>query len=261
MSEKIRSLLFVPAVKHKLMKIDSMKADAFVIDLEDSVKPEKKDDALMEVIRFLDGRSENDTKIFVRLNHERIEKESKDLASVSDRITGYMVPKAEAAEDFTCFKNNTMQIIALIETARGMIRIGEIAACSQVSALAFGGEDYCADTGMTDREELLLPVKSRVVQYASAFGKPCYDTISRELKLTDKLRESVLRSADLGFDGKLAIHPAQIELIDQMFSAHDPEGMRAIIEAFEESQEGVIVIDGVVYEQPHIERMKKELKL
>lgn len=260
MSEKIRSLLFVPAVQRKLQKIDSMRADAFIIDLEDSVKPENKETALAEVIRFLDGRCGNDKKIFIRLNNDRIREESEALSPVSSRIAGYMIPKAESATDFTCFKESMAQIIALIETARGMVQIGEIAACGEVDALAFGGEDYCADVGMTDREDLLLPIKTQVVQYAAAFGKRCYDTISRELKLTDKFRESVRRSADLGFDGKLAIHPVQTELIDQMFSAHDPERMKTIIEAFENSKDGVIVIDGVVYEQPHIERMKKELK-
>ena len=261
MSEKIRSLLFVPALQRKLQKIDSMRADAFIIDLEDSVKPENKEAALAEVIRFLDGRSADETRIFVRLNKDRIEKEIEALSPVSDRIAGYMIPKAESAADFSCFKERPAQTIALIETARGMIRIGEIAACSQVGALAFGAEDYCADIGMTDREDLLLPVKTQIVQHGAAFGKPCYDTISRELRLTEKLQESVLRSRDMGFEGKLAIHPVQTEVIDGMFAPPDLERMKAIIEAYETSAEGVIVFDGIVYEQPHIERMKKELKL
>ena len=125
--------------------------------------------------------------------------------------------------------------------------------------ILFGAEDYTSQTGMANEEMLLLPLKTDIVKYARAFGKQCVDTVSKEFRDEAVFRESAKRSKDLGFDGKLLIHPMQVSITNDVFAVEDIEKKRKILEAFEQCHDGVLKYEVKIYEHPHIEMIRREI--
>ena len=253
----MRSLLFVPANEKMLGKIPSFSADAYIVDLEDSISPGKKEDALKNVIEFLKYHRKN---IFVRLDSALIANQVSALSGCD--FDGYMLPKFEAPENFAHFIDefSRRKIIALIETPAGLVNVRETASCSWVDGLAFGAEDYTSCTGMKNSHELLYAHKSRLVMFAKAFRKLVFDTPCFVLNDDEKFFAEVQASVDMGFNGKLAVHPKQIETINKLFLREsDRDFMRSIIARYEASGEAVISVDGKIYEKMHIAEFKRIL--
>lgn len=254
----MHSLLFVPARKKMLQKITGSQADACIIDLEDAILPEDKEAALEELIAFL--REFHAEKIYVRLDGRHIQRQIAALQGLA--FAGYMLPKFETPEVFEQWRDllAEKQVIALVETPKGAVNIERIVQCPWVNAVAFGAEDYTSCTGMTNSPETLHYVKSRIVMYCKAYEKPVYDTPSFILDDMEMLRTEAERALDMGFEGKLAIHPKQITVINQVFTACDAEYLASIIAQYESGGEAVLKIDGKVYEKMHIAHMKRILK-
>lgn len=254
----MHSLLFVPAKKKMLDKIAHTEADAVIIDLEDAVAEADKKTALEELKSFL--AQPHSEKIFVRLDGNLMDEQLDVLKQYP--LVGYMIPKFEDPERLVSriplFAEK--QIIALVETPLGAVNINQIAGCPWVSAIAFGAEDYTCATGMKNCAQTLHYVKSRLVMYSKAWGKPIYDTPSFELTDMELLQKEAELVMDMGFDGKLAIHPKQIPVINQVFTACDAEYLSDVIARYESSGEAVLTIDGKVYEKMHIAHMKRILK-
>ncbi len=254
--EGIKSLLFVPADKKRLSKIGSIKADAYIIDLEDSIEEELKDAALQLTIDYLNECAVSN--VYVRINKNRYKKE---LSALANYKIGFVLPKFNDPGDYSDFSELFMMhdVIALIESAKSIMNANRISAISWVDALAFGAEDFTAETGINNSCEYLGYSKNLIVLSAKAYGKKVYDTPCFHLR-SDKYLECELEQAlNLGFDGKLAIHPEQINKINNAFRLADPKYMRDIIQIFESSGLSVCEIDGRVYERLHINRLKKRL--
>lgn len=252
----IHSLLFVPAKAKMLAKIPELEADAYILDLEDSIAPDKKAEALAEALAFLEAESSR--RIYVRVDREIISAQIDALRNC--RFEGYMLPKFEQPEDFRELwpEISRRKNIALTETPMGLVNLKEIASCSWVSAIAFGAEDYTSCVGMENSSELLTGIKSMIVMNARAFGKECFDTPHMSVKIDDDFLHEVNISADMGFDGKLAVHPKQVKTINEVFSRrNDPEFMREVLRQYEESGGGAVSIDGKIYERMHIARFRK----
>ena len=254
------SLLFVPAKNKMLSKIEKLDAEAYIIDLEDSVEEEYKQEGLKNALDYLEGYSGN-KEIYIRVNKENALNECNALKNRA--FAGFMLPKFEFPHDYSSLGKELLEkykIIALIETPLGIINIPEISRCSWVDALAFGAEDYTAICNMKHVESNLLYAKSMLLNYGKAYGKPIYDSPCIQLSDEKIIKEEVQNSFEMGFDGKLAINTRHIKTINEIFNYRDEKTIREIIRKYEESGKAVVVINGQLYEKMHINRLKKSLK-
>lgn len=254
----MRSLLFVPAKKKMLNKITSFNSDAYIIDLEDSILSSEKEMALIEVKEYL--KQGNNAKIFIRLDKNLMSEQLRELNDES--FCGYMIPKFEFPEEFdehlSLLRNK--EIIALVETPRGLVNIASIAKSTFVQSIAFGAEDYTSSVGMKNCAECLNYQRSRLLMYGKAFGKKVYDTPSFILDDIDGFTKEVQLAVDMGFDGKLAINPKQVETINELFQYYDFDYIKYVIKEYEESGVAVLKIDNKIYEKMHIAHLKRILK-
>ncbi len=254
-----RSLLFIPAKEKMLGKIVTFNADKYIIDLEDSIGMEEKEEALNLVVKYLKENKEEYDKLYVRINSDNFMKELKALKSFK---IGFMLPKFENVLQYqeaeTILKKHP--VMALIESPMGIVNAKEIIMLPYVESVAFGAEDYTANVNMINDDKYLLSIKSLLVNNAKAFNKKVYDTPSFKITEEELFKEEVKTSVELGFDGKLLIHPKHIDYINEMFSNSDIENMKKIVELYEKQSEAVFVLDGKVYEKMHIARMKKIIK-
>lgn len=258
MMAEIHSLLFVPAEERKLAKIGKANADAYIIDLEDSIASEEKDMALQRTVEFLTGCDiEN---LFVRVNHHRFMIEIEALRQFN---VGLMLPKIENGSDYSeaedCLTGKTN--IALIESPSALMNANTIASIPWVTALAFGAEDFTVAACMANTAENLFVPKSLLSLAAKANHKKVYDTPCFQLQDERAFHMELQQALNLGFDGKLAIHPKQVEQINNAFMVTDPDHIRRIIEEYESSGKSVCEIDGRVYEKLHIDRLRKMLAI
>ena len=254
----MRSLMFIPAKDKMLKKISTFSADSYILDLEDSVEQDMKSDALNNVYTFL---KENETikPIIVRVNKEsyRIEIEKLDKYDVS-----FMLPKFERTDDYLeigkyCSRH---RFYALIETPYGLVNIENIVSNKDISALAFGAEDFTASMCMDNEIDFLQYQKARLVTYSKAYKKKVYDTPSFKLDDYEKFKIEVENSKSLGFDGKMVISPKHVDYINKAFSLTNIDFLRRIVELYEKENQAVLVIDGKVYEKMHIKHIKNILK-
>lgn len=258
MSMKNRSLLFIPAKEKTLSKLGQFGSDQYIVDLEDSISEMDKERALQETVRVL--KNTNIQQVYVRLNKPRYQEEASQLASIEG--LGFMLPKFEQVIEYQDLSDiwSKHPVIALIETPKGIINIDEIAKCSWIDSIAFGAEDYTATVNMENSYMKLLYQKSVLITYAKAYKKKVYDTPSFQLNNIDKMTEEIKDSVSLGFDGKLAIHPKQIEIINSSFSAYDIDYLKKVVNAYEQQEEAILVYDGKPYEKMHIARFKRIIK-
>ena len=251
----MRSLLFVPVKEKLLKKVGLLGADAYILDLEDSIVEEEKEDALRLLKDFLNVVHMNNN-IIIRLNKSRFHDELNELREFD---VSFMLPKFETIVEYSDLLLGK-KYIALVETPKGLINSKEIASCEYIDSIAFGAEDFTASIGMDNDISLLQFQKSMLVTYAKAYGKKIYDTPSFKLDDLDAFEKEVENARALGFDGKMAINPKQLECINKKFSITDNEYIEYIIATYEKCGEAVQVIDGNIYEKMHINHLKKILK-
>lgn len=255
-----RSLMFIPAKSKTLSKLGQFDADAYVIDLEDSIEEQNKTVALLDAFACLKELDSHNYKVYVRLNKERYQEEAEKLSLFTD--VGFMLPKFESIDEYAELENvwKTHSVIALIETPLGIVNINGISSCDWVDSLAFGAEDYTASINMENQSRLLAYPKSVLITYGKAYGKTVFDTPSFQLNDMDLLKDEIDSAVSMGFDGKLAIHPKQIPLINQAFLSIDIEWMQRVVDAYEQQGDAVFVYEGRPYEKMHIARFRRIIK-
>lgn len=259
MSKNIKSLLFVPAKERMLAKIPQINSDAFIIDLEDSIPEDEKEEALNRAIVFIRGLASAST-IIVRINSNHVERELSILSAFGD--IGFMLPKFEINNPYDEY-NEVLQrhyTIALIETPSALVNLSEITKVGYLNALAFGAEDYTAKVNMENNVDSLYFQKSLLVTYAKARELQVFDTPSFKLDNETDFRQEVKNAVSLGFDGKMAISPKHIQFINESFGSIDLGYMKSVIARYEADGNAVVVIDGKVYEKMHINRFKKIIR-
>lgn len=252
----LRSFLFVPAKENMLNKVGKLGADAYIIDLEDSIENSKKEEALILVESFL-KEYDYENQVFVRLNNERVSIEAPKLHRFNQ--IGFMLPKFETIKQYNELSAiwQEHKVIALVETPLGIVNIHDTASCKWVDMLAFGAEDYTSATNMENSSELIMFQKGCLLTYAKAYGKYTLDTPSFIIDSEEIFEADVRLSVRMGFDGKLAISPKHVQCINESFLHLHIEEMREIISQYEDAGKAVQVIKGKVYEKMHINLLKR----
>ncbi|KII90550.1 hypothetical protein PLICRDRAFT_39121 [Plicaturopsis crispa FD-325 SS-3] len=238
-----RSYLYVPcSSKRMLEKSLSSPSDVIIYDLEDSVAPADKAMARTQLAEFLtSGRCDlSPERIAVRVNDASTPLHDADLQSILaiPSVRTVVLPKVDtpdALDRVSAHARWATHFVASIESARGLWNIGSIASWKpergegHVSALLFAAEDYCAQTGIlrsAERTELLYP-RSQIVTAAKAFGLDAIDMVCVNYKDLAYLEDECKDGRRLGFTGKQAIHPTQVDVIQSTFVPTPKEILRA----------------------------------
>ncbi len=203
--------LFVPADRaDRFAKAASAGPDAVIIDLEDAVAPQVKERAreqLPEELSFVPP----DMPVLLRINAAGTEWHEADMSAAAQlRLTAVLLPKAESADELRRVEDHCgCPAIALVETAVGLHRAVEIAEASV--RIAFGSIDFAADLAMAHTRQSLLAARSALVMAARLTGRPApIDGVTTAIHDADLIADDCAHAAELGFSGKLLIHPAQI---------------------------------------------------
>jgi citrate lyase subunit beta/citryl-CoA lyase len=272
-----RSVLFSPGDQPDMMrKSPGTGADTVVFDLEDAVVPGRKAEAREAVNEVLtDPAFDPDCEVCVRVN-PTLEQAEADLETVLDgapRIDSIMVPKVGAAADaremdeLVRTHGNDLPLLTLCESAAGVLHAEEIAATPAVDALILGAEDLTADIGATRTEAgtEVSYARQHVVLAAAAADVDAIDTVSTDFEDADRLAEATAEANRLGFDGKIAIHPSQVALINEGSTPDeaDVEWAEKVLAARDEAEaagRGVFRVDDQMIDSPLIARAERILE-
>lgn len=280
-----RVLLFMPGDSlKKITKGAGLDVDAVIMDLEDGVALSQKEAAretVHEALLSIDidfGHTER----WVRVNPAGLGLQDLDLANtIAGKPDGYVLPKVESASDVQRvsdalydyeirldYEVGGICLIAIIESALGIVNLKEIASAdSRLVALAFGAEDFSSSIGAirsVGLEEVLY-ARSAVVTHAAAYNLQALDTPYTDIQNIDGLIRETRQAMEMGYSGKLAIHPRHIEPIVNVFmpSDEDLEAARTLIEAFKTHQNsgtGVFNFQGKMIDMPMIRAAERILK-
>jgi citrate lyase subunit beta/citryl-CoA lyase len=288
MISALRSALFVPGDSTaKLAKALSAEADALILDLEDSVAAERKEAARATALAFLEDARKRQPRplLMVRVNALATGLTDADLdAIVAGSPDAIMLPKAEggaavahldakltAREAIHGLPDGEIRIVALAtETASALFVAGTYGGASaRLMGLSWGAEDLSADLGAeTNRDtegrftEPFRFARNLCLAAAAAAKIQAIDTVFVDFRDTAGLKREAEEARRDGFTAKLAIHPAQVETINEVFTPSRAAiaKARAVIAAFAENPgAGVVGIAGVMYDRPHLERARQLL--
>ena len=259
---RIRSILFVPGDSaKKLSRAASLPADSILIDWEDAVAHANKSEARSVTQRALPSLQSQGRLVLVRLNHPSSEWVAADCAAVRRcQVNGVVIPKCESMGDVervTAELPGAGIIIPLVESPLGVLRAAEIASCSdRVNALMFGAEDYCAETRIrrSEGEPELTFARGSVVNAARAMGKQVFDSPPMQYQDLSAVRQAAQRGRRHGFSGQAAIHPAQLPVINEVYSPSpaEVEEAKAVLSRFEEHGGGVYAVRGSLEDYPMV---------
>lgn len=277
-----RSYLFTPAHQDRLLaRAHERGADVVLLDLEDSVPSDQKQAARDGLAAAVATLSAHGARIAIRINsalgHLARDVESACLAGVE----ALMLPKVEnpsllsmvadhltAGEAAAGLPQGTIGLIALIETAQGLINAPDIArATTRLTALAFGTEDFSADCGFEPSIQTLSVPAQHLVWAArsaglSVIGLPGSIADVAEI---DRFADAARHGRQLGFDGVMCIHPKQVTVVNQIFTptAEALEKARRITDAYDQAAQqgqGAVLLDGKMIDPPVVARAVRLLR-
>ena len=282
-----RSWLFAPGdSERKLEKATASAADVVVFDLEDAVAEAEKPKARSMVSAFLAANAQNRARLWVRINPIQGPHALADLAAVMPAApAGIMFPKPRGRADaerldhyLTAFEAaagiaiGTTQVMLLVtEMPESMLAIGSYAGVPRVVAMSWGAEDLATALGATDNRgdyggydftyEL---ARSLCLVGAAAAGVAAIETIHGDFRDEAGLRERAARMRRAGYRGMLAIHPAQVDVINEAFtpSAEELASAQEIVDLFAANPgAGTIGHKGAMLDRPHLARAQAVLAL
>lgn len=270
-----RSVLYMPGSNARALdKARSLPADALILDLEDAVSPDSKDVARAQIGDALKAGGYGSRELIVRTNGLETPWGVDDLKALAplgpDAI---LLPKVE--DPATILKAEALlnevgapaktTIWAMMETPLGILRAAEIAAASKrLTCFVMGTSDLTKDLH-SRHTPMRLPMLTSLgitLLAARAYGLTILDGVYLDLKDEEGYRASCLQGVELGFDGKTLIHPNQVEGANEVFAPSEAEiaWSRKIIEAFaaaEAEGKGVVLVDGKLIENLHVENAKR----
>lgn len=280
----MRSFLFAPGNHpRKVAKAFGLGADAVILDLEDSVPTAEKEAARDAIIQAL--QQPRACRGYARVNARDTDFCEQDIGTLvgAAPLDGIVLPKAECADDIKAVDEwlavhererklvaGSVELVAIIESARGVENVNEIAgAAPRLHRLALGGGDYTQelDYEWTADEEVLAYARSRLTHATRiADLEPAVDTVVLQVKDDERFRASAERGRRFGFGGKLCIHPGQVPICNEVFtpSAAEIEQARNLLEAFAQAEaagSASIQVDGQFVDYAMIQRARRLLAL
>ena len=283
----IRSFLFVPGdSEKKLAKGAETRADALIVDLEDSVAASRKATARAMVADYLAAAKTRTPELWVRIN-PLDEGGIDDLAAIVRAAPdGIMIPKTEGPEDILRLSHcldaleardsvtKPARILPVAtETARSIFRLGLFAEqpLPRLYGLTWGAEDLATALGASTNKgpdgafaDTYRMVRSHCLLAAKAAGVEAVDTLQADFRDEEGLRASSVRARKEGFSGRLAIHPAQVAAINEGFlpTADEIAFAERVVAAFAAAPEaGTLALDGKMLDVPHLKQAKAILAL
>jgi citrate lyase subunit beta/citryl-CoA lyase len=272
----LRSLLFVPAnVERFVRKAPETGADAVVLDLEDSVPESAKRDARAKLGWAAEEiRSRSGQLLAVRVNSIGTPHFREDLrAAVEAGIDVVVLPKCDGPEDVFRMREvasevgATFRVIALIESPRGVLAAQAIASEEGVIGLAFGKFDFALSMGALPSSNLnVLVPRSLVAIAAKAHGLVAVDTPYAALNDLEGLRAEALEAKALGYDGKFAVHPSQVPVINEVFSPseEDVRWAEMVVEVLDQARKtgrASAELQGTMVDEVHYRIAKRVLEM
>ncbi|WP_153502669.1 HpcH/HpaI aldolase/citrate lyase family protein [Cumulibacter manganitolerans] len=251
-----RTLLFVPGGKPELFaKAAASGADGFIADLEDAVAPEAKDAARALAVEGL-----AQAPGVVRINAVGTPWHNADLAAVAGApgVTGVMLPKAEDAEAVRAVAERLAgtPLLLLVESALGVRDVAALAQVPGVTRLSFGNLDFALDAGIeprSDDEDELLFARSAITLASRAAGLPGpMDGVLGDFRNDDLMARRTRRAFDLGFRGKLCIHPRQVAVVHEAIAPSEEEvaWARRIVDGAGALEGAAVQVDGEMVDRP-----------
>lgn len=285
----MRSMLFVPAdSERKLAKAQGSQADALILDLEDAVAPAQKPAARLAAAAYIGAQAAQlKAQLYVRINPLDSGLALDDLATVVvPGLAGIMLPKTFSAADIVRLGHyldvlearagmatGSVQIVPVAtETAQAMLTMQSyVGGVPRLAAVTWGAEDLSAAIGaISNREEdgtlspLYALANSMCLCAAASAGVPALDTLYADFRDADGLAASCRQARRRGFRGRIAIHPDQVDVINQAFTPSEAELAKArrVVDAFAAQPDaGTLSLDGVMYDMPHLKQARRTLGL
>lgn len=270
-----RSALYLPASNAKaIAKARTLPADIVILDLEDAVAPEAKEEARAAAVAAVQEGGFGTRELAIRANGLDTEWGAADLAAIAESgADAVLAPKISSPGDIERCEEAlkdappSMQLWAMIETCAAIFNLDAIAAMAPASRLSLwvmGTNDLAKEmrAQLTPERTPFLPFLSMAVAAARAHGLAILDGVCNEFRDLDIFRAEAQQGLLFGFDGKSLIHPAQIDPCNAIFSPSEDElaWARAVIEAFtlpENAGKGAIRVEGKMAELLHLEQAKR----
>ena len=279
----LRSLLFVPGNTPRMLdRALNLRPDAFVPDMEDSVPWDEKANAREVTAAYIPQLARTGAPVIPRVNSLDTGLLEDDLrAVIGPRIYGVSVGKMDNPEILgevvgvmqrlelrAGLPIGAIKLVPWIESAESIVKLHEICrSSSRIVAIALGAEDFTNDMEIerTDSDAEIAYARSAIAIAARAAGILALDTPFFAFRDPDALRENSRASRGIGFRGRFAIHPAQIEILNEVFSPSEGEinHARRVIEVFEEAAamgRGSTSLDGKVVDVPVVKRAQALLE-
>lgn len=278
-----RSLLFTPGDSiRKMRKVAQLNADTVILDLEDAVAVDQKEEAREKVATALSKIGFGRSECLVRINSPDTPWFEGDLEKIArQKLDGIVLPKMETADQLTqvdhflssfesanALSAGKIRLFALIETAAGILNVKEISQCSRrLDGLLFGAEDLAADLGATRTKTgwEIFHGRSAVITAAAAFRLAAIDTVFLDYNDLEGLEDEANYAKQLGFTGKMAIHPRQVEVINRVFSPSAVEigGAERLVASYQSqiaAGSGAFTLDGHMVDRPMVKSAERLLE-
>ena len=268
-----RSFIFTPGLNPEMFpKALASGADMVCIELEDGIAIKDKDEARKNTINALKNlKINNDVELVVRVNCQRTKHGLLDLeAFISSKLNvkALMLPKVKTPDEITFIDdlltdcNMDTDLHVIMETNEALENIYDIAhASKRIVALYFGGVDMAAELRVPNSYENLIYARSKLVHAGASVGIDVIDVPYLDLEDMDGMKKEAELVRNLGFTGKGSIHPKQINILNEVFTPSKEEIIKAkrIIDQFNASDTGLVVIDGKLIEKPVLREMKRRI--
>lgn len=274
-----RSVLYMPGANARALdKARTLPADALILDLEDSVAPDAKEEARTRVAEAVAAGGYGHREVTVRVNAPGTPWHADDLRAAAEagpdavvvpKVDGPGTVSAVAAALEAAGAPDRTAVWAMLETPAAVLDARRIAAASErLTVLVMGTNDLAKElrAAHVPGRAPLLAALSAVLLAGRAEGRVVLDGVYNDVRDLDGFAAETLQARDLGFDGKTLIHPKQIEPCNRIFTpaAEDVDRARRILEAFDQATSqgrGVVTVDGRMIENLHVEEARRVLAL
>ena len=268
-----RSFIFTPGLRPEMFpKAIASGADMVCIELEDGIAIKDKNEARKNTIEALGTLDvKNDVELVVRVNCQRTKFGLLDLEAIISskiKVKALMLPKVKTPDEITFIDdlltdcNLDTDLHVIMETNQALESIYDIAhASKRIVALYFGGVDMAAELRVENTWENLVYARSKLVHAGASVGVDVVDVPYLDLENMDGMKKEAELVKNLGFTGKGSIHPKQISILNEIFTPSSSEISKAkkILDQFNESDTGLVVIDGKLIEKPVLREMQRKI--